>query len=209
MRLVTILRGVGQTFITAGLVILLFVGYELWFTNIQTARVQRHLTTTIEQQWQHGAGPSFVTPADLLKPIPVGTGFAVIRIPRFGRNWGKVVVQGVGVPDLKRGPGHYPGTQLPGQIGNMVISGHRTTHGAPFNRIDELKPGDAIVIETRDTWYTYRVLRTEIVRPTAVDVTYPVPHEKGVKPTVFTQVMRHWYSTPHSLNSFKPSGRNQ
>jgi sortase A len=186
MRLGTVLRGVGQTLITGGLVILLFVGYELWFTNIETARSQRALTRDIEQLWQHGAGGSYRTPADLLRPIPIGTGVAVIRIPRFGRDWAKVVVEGVSLGDLRRGPGHYPGTQLPGQVGNFVVSGHRTTHGAPFNRVDELKPGDPIVIETKDTWYTYRVTGTEIVKPTAVEVTYPVPHDGTAKATVAT-----------------------
>jgi sortase A len=176
------LRGLGQTLITAGVVILLFVGYELWFTNIQTAREQHKLTSAIEDTWQHGGG-SYRTPSDLLKPIPIGSGVAVIRIPKFGRDWAKVIVEGVSLADLKKGPGHYPGTQLPGQIGNFVVSGHRTTHGAPFNRVDELRPGDPIVIETRDTWYTYRVTSTEVVAPTAIEVTFPVPHHFGAKPT--------------------------
>lgn len=182
MRLATFLRGVGQTLMTAGVVILLFVVYELWFTGFETARDQRALRSDIEQEWAHGHLGSYKTKEDLLRRIPIGTGVAVLRIPRFGRDWAKVVVEGVGVPDLKRGPGHYPGTQLPGQIGNFVVSGHRTTYGAPFNRVDELKPGDPIVVETKDTWYTYRVTTTEIVAPTAIEVTYPVPHHPGAKP---------------------------
>lgn len=186
-KVATALRGVGQTFITAGVVILLFVVYELYFTGLETAREQNRLENEIEALWGQGGGsylPAVVDPAKPPPPIPLGSGIAVIRIPRFGRDWGKVIVEGVTVADLKRGPGHYPGTALPGQVGNFVVSGHRTTYGAPFNRIDELKQGDAIVIETRDTWYTYRVSRTEIVKPTAVDVTYPVPHKKGEKPTI-------------------------
>ena len=186
MNLHTVLRGIGQTFITAGLVILMFVTYELWFTGIETAREQRHLTTAMQDEWERGSRGSFLTPQDLLRHIPIGTGVAIIRIPRFGRDWGKVVVEGVSVGDLRKGPGHYPGTQLPGQVGNFVLSGHRTTYGAPFNRVDELHPGDPIVIETKDTWYTYRVVRTEIVQPTAIDVTYPVPHDKGATPKVAT-----------------------
>lgn len=185
-KVATALRGVGQTFITAGVVILLFVVYELYFTGLETAREQSQLRTEIEDLWQHGGG-SYEAVVDPAKPpakIPLGSGIAVLRIPRFGRDWGKVVLEGVSVSDLKRGPGHYPGTQLPGQIGNFVVSGHRTTYGAPFNRIDELKQGDAIVVETRDTWYTYRVSRTEIVPPSAVDVTYPVPHKRDEKATI-------------------------
>jgi sortase A len=182
VRLATFLRGLGQTLITAGLVILLFVAYELWFTGIETAREQERLTNAIEEEWRHGAG-AYSTPEDLLRPIPLGSGVAVMRIPRFGRDWAKVVVEGVGVHDLRDGPGHYPGTAVPGQVGNFVVSGHRTTYGAPFNRVDELKPGDAIVVETRDTWYTYRVTATEVVAPTAVEVTLPVPKERGAKPS--------------------------
>jgi sortase A len=82
----------------------------------------------------------------------------------------------VGTDDLKKGPGHYPGTSLPGQLGNVVVSGHRTTYLAPFNRFDELKPGDPVIFEMADGWYTYKVVSTEIVQPTAtwvIDNPYP------------------------------------
>ncbi len=183
MRAATVLRGIGQTLITAGLVILLFVVYELYFTGLETAREQNALADEIEAVWGKGGG-SYAKPEDLLKPIPIGSGVAVLRIPRFGRDWAKVVVEGVNMDDLKRGPGHYPNTQLPGQVGNFVVSGHRTTYGAPFNRVDELREGDAIVVETRDTWYTYRVSTQEIVPPTAIEVTYPVPKQRDEKPTI-------------------------
>lgn len=183
MRGATILRGIGQTLITSGLVILLFVVYELYFTGLETARQQSALADEIEAVWDKGGG-SYETAEDALRKIPIGTGIAVIRIPKFGRDWAKVVVEGVNLDDLKRGPGHYPGTQLPGQLGNFVVSGHRTTYGAPFNRVDELRDGDPIVVETRDTWYTYRVTTQEIVPPTAIEVTYPVPRDRDAKPTI-------------------------
>ena len=80
------------------------------------------------------------------------------------------------------GPGHYPGTAMPGEIGNFVLSGHRTTYAAPFNRIDELRRGDDIVVEAREARYTYRVTRTRIVEPTEVDVIAPVPGQPGREP---------------------------
>ena len=118
-------------------------------------------------------------------PVELGTGIAVLRIPRLG-DWNDrppVVVEGVSTSDLKKGPGHIPGTALPGEVGNVVLSGHRTTYGAPFERFDELQPGDAVVVETRDTWFTYTVRGTRIVRPSAVEVTYPVPGDRGATPT--------------------------
>jgi sortase A len=93
------------------------------------------------------------------------------------------VVEGVSHDDLKKGPGHFPGTDLPGQLGNVVISGHRTTYGAPFNRLDELHTGDAIVLETRTTFFTYTVQRIFVVKPSAIGVTYHVPDHPGLAPT--------------------------
>lgn len=178
----TLLRGLGQLLITAGLVILLFCVYELKITNIYTHRQQAALADDLRDRWERPVVPSAPRPAASVAPVALGQGFAVIRIPRLGPDWAKVVVEGVGVADLKRGPGHYPGTALPGQVGNTVISGHRTTYGAPFEQLDRVRPGDAVVLETRDRWYTYRATGTLIVRPTAIEVTYPVPGRPGVAP---------------------------
>jgi sortase A len=184
----TFLRGLGQTLITLGIVVLLFCVYELYGTNVYTSKEQSRLGDDLRTQW---AGPQ-PAPAASAKPgqprlvdVQLGKGIAVIWVPRLGMVNGKakVVVEGVDHEDLKRGPGHYPGTALPGEVGNMVISGHRTTYGAPFNRLDELNVGDAIVLETRDTWWTYRMIRQQIVRPSAVEVTYPVPGHRDQKPT--------------------------
>jgi sortase A len=182
----TFLRGLGQTLITLGLVVLLFCAYEVYFTNVYTAKEQSRLRDDIHAQWAAPPPPS-PKPGQQLKPVStkLGSGLAVIWIPRVGmvQDKAKVVVEGVGHDDLKRGPGHYPGTAEPGQVGNVVISGHRTTYGAPFNRLDELHVGDAIVLETRDTWFTYRLTRLQIVKPTAVEVTYAVPGDRKAKPT--------------------------
>jgi len=202
----TVLRGTGQTLITLGLVLLLFCVYELKVTNLVTARAQEQLADDLREQWQApGATPVEPVPAPVastpapvpsstpavpvppptVSPVAVGTGFAVLRIPRLGA-WNDrppVVVEGVGTAELKKGPGHIPGTALPGEVGNTVLSGHRTTYGAPFERLDELLPGDAVVLETRDTWFTYTVTGTRIVRPSAVEVTWPVPGDRGATPS--------------------------
>jgi len=78
------------------------------------------------------------------------------------------------------GIGHYPGTAMPGQPGNFAVAAHRTTWGAPFNRIAELRLNDAIVVETADGWYTYRFRTLEYVTPDQVDVLLPVPQAMDV-----------------------------
>ena len=185
------LRGLGQTLITLGVVVLLFCFYELKITNLVTAQEQGRLTDELASSWAEPQALPPETPAEPGGPAftPVaaelGAGFAVLRIPRLG-TWNDkppVVVEGVGVEDLKKGPGHIPGTASPGEVGNAVLSGHRTTYGAPFNRFDELLPGDAVVLETRDMWFTYQVTGSQIVSPTAVEVTYPVPGNASATPT--------------------------
>ena len=100
------------------------------------------------------------------------TAFALIRVPsieRLADGWN--VVEGVSIDDLKNGAGHMPATPLPGQPGNAVISGHRTTYGAPFHELDQLEAGDRIEVETAIGLHVYAVRSVEIVRPTDVWVT--------------------------------------
>jgi sortase A len=179
-------RGVGQTLITVGVVLLLFCVYELYITNLVTAREQDRLSEELRRSWTEPAA----RPGDPVAVAPVavdlGTGIAVLRVPRLGEGWNAeppVVVEGTSVEDLKSGPGRIVETGQPGELGNMVISGHRTTYGAPFADIDQLQPGDAVVVETRDTWFTYRVTGSEIVSPSSVEVALPVPGQPGVEPT--------------------------
>ncbi len=181
MSLAKALRGIGQTLITLGLVILLFCVYELYFTGLETRKEQKRGRTELAQEWS--APTPSASPTASIQDIPLGKGIAILRIPRLGKDYAKVVFEGIRVPDLKRGPGHYPGTALPGQIGNFVVSGHRTTYGAPFGRLDELRVGDRIVVETRDRWYTYRLAAEEVVSPRDVAVILPVPRRPDEKPT--------------------------
>jgi sortase A len=176
----TAMRGIGQTLITFGVVILLFCAYELWFTNLYTNREQRQLRHSLGDVLSDQP-PPLGTPE--FPPLLNGHGIAVLRIPRLGQGYLKVIVQGTSVADLKKGPGHWTNSVLPGQVGNFVVSGHRTTYGAPFNRLDEVKPGDAVVIETRTTWYVYRETSERKVSPNDIAVSYPVPDHLGQKPT--------------------------
>jgi sortase A len=170
------LRGLGQTLITLGVVVLLFCVYSLWITNLYTAQEQGRLDDRLSQTW---AAPVSTGPV----AVAIGQPWGVLRIPALGAEYRKVVVEGVGVEELKSGPGHYPGTAEAGEVGNVVVSGHRTTYGAPFERFGELTAGMPVVVETRDTWFTYRILTTQIVSPTSVEVTFPVPGQPEATPT--------------------------
>jgi len=164
-----ILGSVGRTLIAAGILLLLFAGFQLWGTNIEEGRRQDDLAGTLAQSVGTDlAGAEEGAKADALAEtlqnrtggdapsIPVGEGLGVIEIPKIGVK--KIIVEGVNKDDLRKGPGHYPGTPLPGQPGNAAIAGHRTTYGAPFNRIDELVPGDGIDVFTPQGRFTYQVI---------------------------------------------------
>jgi sortase A len=174
-------RGLGQLLITLGVVVLLFCGYELWITGLYTRQQQHDLGKGLDRTWAQAPPASPHGPTPL--PYVVGKGIARIWFPTLGKGAHYVVVEGVGTDDLKKGPGHYPTSARIGAIGNVVISGHRTTYLAPFNRVDELHAGDPIVLETQSFWYTYTVTSESVVQPTAIEVTYPVPGHLGSRPT--------------------------
>ncbi|WP_329097188.1 class E sortase [Actinomadura citrea] len=171
----TVIRGMGELCITAGLIVMLFVTYELWGTGQYTKGAQDRLGDEMLKNWR----ATKVT----TERVELGKGLAVIRIPRFGEHYRFVVIEGVDRADLRKGPGHYPGSALPGQVGNFVVSGHRTTYSAPFNRLGELDRGDKILIDTRDEQYVYQVTDRRIVKPSATEVTAPVPLHPKRRPT--------------------------
>jgi sortase A len=168
---------VGRALVTIGILILLFVVYQLWGTGIYEAQQQDQLKSQFAQDLRSNAATSTTAPAGPTTtttpppPPPSGDAVAVIRIPKIGVD--NAVVQGTGVPDLRRGPGHYPLTPLPGQLGNAAIAGHRTTYGAPFNRLDELGVGDPILVTTLTGTYRYLMTEQLIVSPKEVSVLDP------------------------------------
>jgi sortase A len=219
-RLNQVLHVSGELLITFGLIVFLFIAYELWFTGLYTANAQSTLKQQLATSWAApvvSASPSAVSsvspstmpstapsapssavastpasasavaspsvPPPLANVVLPGGAVGIIRIPRLGNSYGFAIVEGVSTDDLKKGPGHYPGSAQPGAIGNFVVSGHRTTYLAPFNGLGELQIGDAIVIETRDTYDTYRVTSSQSVLPTDVGVVLPVPNQPGVRAT--------------------------
>jgi sortase A len=189
--------GVGKTLIATGLLLFGFVAYQLWGTGIETARAQSSLENEFEDLLAGTppstppvttedppvdttlpepapldsvptSAPSDTVAAVSLPPIAEGDPIARIEMPRIGVD--KIVVAGVEKNDLKKGPGHYPETPLPGQLGNAAIAGHRTTFGQPFFDVDKLADGDEIILTTLTGRYVYRVTGQQIVSPSDYQV---------------------------------------
>ena len=172
-----IIREFGLALITLGVMVLLFILYQLFGTNLTEARNQTHLAkqfkTTVAAQ---APAPTTTSrPAlDVLPATPPGGAIEHLVIPSIHVD--RFVVEGTDEADLRQGPGHYHGTAYPGQNGNAAIAGHRTTYGAPFFELDGVRPGDQILITDLNgrTW-TYIVHSHEVVGPNDVSVLDPTP----------------------------------
>ena len=195
-----VVGGIGKSLITLGLLMFAFVGYQLWGTGIQTARAQNDLKDRFQQQLEATTtlattttlAPDTTLPGDTVvlttttvpvaapaPAVPGGEPIAQIVIDKIGVDY--TVVEGTKVADLKKGPGHFRGTPLPGQLGNSAIAGHRTTYGAPFGDLDELVPGDRIQVTTLVGTYTYSVTGSLVVNPDEAGRIIPT-----IDPTVAT-----------------------
>jgi sortase A len=178
-----VVRGLGELCITLGMILLLFAAYEVWGKTAAVNAHQNDLNSQLAQEW---GGPSptvgptpSASPSTNALPPPDGKAIARLYIPRIGKQW--IVVQGVTPGDIRFAPGHYPTSAMPGKIGNFSVAGHRTP--AIFWDLDQIQNNDEVVVETKDTWYVYRVSQTHIVSPNAVQVVAPVPNEPGKKAT--------------------------
>ncbi|EIE97049.1 class E sortase [Saccharomonospora glauca] len=145
-----VVRTFGEILITLGIVMLLFVVYELWVTNLMSQELQRNASADLERRWSQQREMH-------TEPMP-GEAFARMYIPSFGVDWNFTIQQGVDAATLEIGPGHYKKTAMPGEPGNFAVAGHRVGKGAPFNDLDLLGSCDAVVIETIDSFFVYRVL---------------------------------------------------
>lgn len=195
------LQVAGELLLTAGVVLLLFVAWQLWWTNLDADARQREVVKDFARELNGpgtprpsgastgvdgSAGPASAGPG----PAPVasepaaGATIGVVYVPRFGAGYTRPVVQGT-TPEVldSLGLGHYDGTAMPGAAGNFALAGHRQTHGAVLDNIDSLVPGDRIYVQTREGYYVYRFRNSEIVLPSATDVLLPVPAQPSAKPT--------------------------
>ena len=178
----TVIGAIGRVLVTVGLLILLFVAYQLWGTGVYEARAQSDLESQFNSDLARQRSQSTTTTTTATPTAPLalpstpadGDPVGVIKIDKIGVD--KVVVQGTSVPDLRKGPGLYTGSPLPGQLGNAAIAGHRTTYGAPFADLDQLARGDTISVRTLTGRWEYDVLdnypiavkpdQTEVLDPT-------------------------------------------
>lgn len=174
-------RTVGELLVTAGVLIGLFLLWQLWWTDVVAEREQAQEVAALSELFE--TVETAADPQESTEPPPAGDAFAVLHIPRFGGDFARPVIEDTGLDVLERGVGHYVGTAMPGEIGNFAVAGHRTTYGKPFNRIHELEPGDPIVVETATAYIVYLVDDHAIVRPTQTDVIAAVPGEPGLEPT--------------------------
>lgn len=171
---------VGKTLISTGVLLLLFVAYQLWGTGIAERQAQNKLksqfvtSTTI-------AASSTDAPTTTTLPPPPTKGDVVAQIVIDKINVDKFVVAGVGYKELEKGPGLFAGSPLPGQLGNVSLAGHRTTFGAPFGRVNELVEGDSIVLQTSRGEFVYLVTGPPtIVQATDVDVIRTVDPARAI-----------------------------
>ncbi|MET9455138.1 class E sortase [Streptomyces canus] len=170
-------RALGEVFITTGVLMLLFVSYQLWWTNVRAHAQADKEASSLQNDWASGKGaPGTFEP---------GQGFALLHIPKLD----VVVPIAEGVSNKKvldKGMvGHYSEgalkTAMPdAKTGNFALAGHRNTHGEPFRYINKLSPGDAIVVETQDDYFVYKMTSTlPVTAPSNTSVIDPIPKGSG------------------------------
>ncbi len=218
----------GWTLIAAGSVVALYVVYAMFFTDLATEREQRALL----EAWEAGELDEAAGPADgeasgdegLVPDDPTLDGgggaeasagevggaeaVALLEFHRPGSDERPVaastlvVIGGVTVADLQRGPGHYPDTAMPGEDGNFAVAGHRVTYGRPFFRLDEIEPGDEIhVIDRAGERFVYEVASSEVVSPHDGWVLGEDPLETG-RPTLTLTTCHPRFSAAERLVTF-------
>ena len=189
-RVWTAVGVLGELLITVGVLLLLLVVYQLLWTNVTAQREADQVASDLQDSWTQQSGTTDGSDEDgedgeeapEARP-EIGSAFALMYIPRLSdKVWGMPVLESVALSDLARGIGHYPQSQLPGEVGNFAVAAHRATNGEPFRDIDRLQVGDEVYVETQDAWYEYTLRRDQIVAPTATWVIDSVPFDPGATP---------------------------
>jgi sortase A len=184
---VSVIGVLGELLISAGVFVLLFLGWQLWFNDLVVGGALRQEATQQSSAWQGNA--STAEPGSQEEP-PVaaapaaGEVFGLLIVPRWGADYYLPIAEGTGTKQvLNKGQiGHYVTTSMPGAVGNFAVAAHRMAYGHPFSGLSDLRIGDHIFVETADGWYQYEFRNLEYVRPTGVGVIAPVPQNDGVTP---------------------------
>lgn len=165
-------RVLGDVLITIGGVILLYIVYLLWWTDVVAHQAAQGDMCQLGREWARSVA---VAQPRAAEP------FATLEIPAIRNPETWPVLDGVQQTELKQGVGWYPTTQLPGQPGNFAVAAHRRTWGDIFRYLNEVKTGDTIVVRAGNTVYTYRIVQNPIfLPPTAIEVLKPIPAHSGL-----------------------------
>ena len=167
-----VLRFIASVMIVSGLLLIGDAGMTLAWQEPVSAFLADQEQAQLEKELDHPP-PRVIA----RNPLP-GDAIGEIQMPTIDKS--AFVVEGTDTDDLRKGPGHYPDTPMPGEHGTVAIAGHRTTNGAPFRNVDKLERGDRIVLQLPYGSFVYRVERTQIVEPTALWVTKRVKYDRLV-----------------------------
>jgi sortase A len=186
---------ISDLFITVGALVLFFYVWYVWLGDVVAGAQQDAAGVSLSETWEEVAkevpeydresGSSQGAKRSPKPPVEAspreGVVFATIMVPRFGANYVRAIAESADLKkvlnDRSKGIGHYSSTAPLGAVGNFAVAGHRTTFGAPFAKVDELRVGDRIYVETQKGWYVYRFRNIEFVYPTQADVLSEVPRE--------------------------------
>ena len=171
-----VLLVVGLLLILSGLSVLGWVGWQYWGTNIVAQREHERLREQIVQGWESGDDATVIK------------GVGLLRVPRFGEDFEVPILNGDDDATLAKGVGRYTEGAKPGQVGNLVLSGHRVTHGEPFRNFLELRKGDTVEVETRKHVFTYRLRQNGDQTRVPFTTSWPLwpvpdPQAEGQEPT--------------------------
>ena len=187
----------GEALMTAGVFVLLFLGWHVWYNDVVSGIAQNNAGAELSENWDNvpltvpefdrspgdSAGARLTPEPPVTASPAINQRFATLIVPRFGDTFERPIAHGVDPKKVlnvrNAGLGHYPQTSDLGEVGNFAVAGHRTTYGAPLGNIDQLRVGDRLYIETEAGWYVYRFRNLEYVWPKEVGVIGPVPQSKA------------------------------
>jgi sortase A len=200
-----ILTAIGAVFVLSGLGLLSFLGVGFFADQSELDQKQQD-TQALIQEWDGGSATRVDTAPT--GDIPVTTRpatydeFGVLYVPRWGADYVAPILEGDKTKEVSswHGVDHYPSSQMPGELGNFVVTGHNgRNETGRFSHLSQSEVGDLVYVETADGWYTYKLTSFETIDPSENEVLLPVPREEGVAPTksVITLISctREWWGT--------------